>query len=425
MLLRLPVKLYYICPIDNLPSILRNGIYSHNLAEKEGVRTADLSDPTVQYRRANNSSFADFANGASLHDYVNLYINPNGPMMANILFKQRKLDQTVILSVDGSRVLSREGAIVSDGNCASSGTWFQWASSITQEEWGKISRLSKMETSTEPIENRRRQAAEVLAPLMLPPDYITAICCGTERVRMQVEGLLAKEGLSRYVIHDPNLFFKYNRLGSGERLRAGRVGFYLGDCTSVDADVLVISTNTVGVMAAPGKALAGKGGLAGLYRLRCPKGYQIFREACRNRLVTIGNPCLIDFYQETCVSGPQSLAGITDLPHRFHVYFPTKVAPSYQERSRPENIEKGLVRLGQLLSRTDAETITMPSLGCGLGGMNFLDEFAPMAIGICNTFTNVNGKKIFTYLFAPQETRNSEEAALEVRLRALAAKVSS
>lgn len=422
MLSKYPTKLYYLCPIDNLASILRNGIYSHNMAEAKGVRIADLSDPTVQQRRAQNTSFKVFTGGKSLHDYVNLYINPNGPMMANILFKQRRLDQTVILSIDGTRVFASAGAIISDGNCASLGTKYQWANSTTTEEWATIARLSKIETSTEPIENRRRQAAEVLSPSRLPTEYITAVCCGTERVKEKVEKLLAEEGLSRHVIHDPNLFFKYNRLGSGERLRAGMVGFYTGDCTSVDADALVISTNTVGVMATPEKALAGKGGLAGLYRLRCPKGYQIFKEACQKKLISMGSPLIIDFYEETCVSNPQSLAGITDLPHRYHVYFPTKIAPSYSEKSKPENIERGLIKLGLLLADTDVKTITMPSLGCGLGNMDFLIDFVPMAIKICNTYANKNGKKIYTYLFAPQELKGSEESALEVQLRKLSSK---
>jgi len=233
--------------------------------------------------------------------------------------------------------------------------------------------------------------------------------------------LLAEKSLSRHVIHDPNLFFKYNRLGSGERIKADKVGFYTGDCTSVDADVLVISTNTVGVMAAPEKALSGKGGLAGLYRLRCPKGYQIFKDACRNGKVTIGNPRLIDFYEETCVASPLSLAGITDLPHRYHVFFPTKIAPSYAEKSKPENIRSGLVKLAMILAKTSAKTVTMPSLGCGLGGMDFIKDFAPMAIEICNKFVNAKGERIYTYLFAPQELSVADQTALEVQLRELVA----
>jgi len=417
-----PIKLFYLCPIENLSSILNKGVFSHNLVEQTGLRVADLSDSSVQSRRASNAAFKLFLGGKSLHDYVNLYINPNGPMMANILFRQRRIDQTVILSIDEARVFSRDGAIVSDGNCASANTHFQWASAVTTEEWTRISRLSKSETSIDTVENRRRQAAEVLVPESLSPDFVTAVSCGTPSVRNSVDDLLVQEGLSRYVIHDPNLFFKYNRLGSGERLKAGKVGFYTGDCTSVDADVLVISTNTVGGMAAPEKALSGKGGLAGLYRLRCPKGYQIFKEACRNGQVTIGNPRMIDFYEETCVANPQSLAGITDLPHRYHVFFPTKIAPSYSEKSKPENIRTGLIRLGQLLSATPAKTITMPSLGCGLGSMNFMEDFAPMAIEICNTFVNANGERIYTYLFTPQELSAADQVALEVQLRRLATK---
>ena len=158
-----------------------------------------------------------------------------------------------------------------------------------------------------------------------------------------------------------------------------------------------------------------------MYRLRCPKGYQVFREACKNGLITICNPRIIDFYEETCVSSPLSLAGITDIPHRYHVFFPTKISPSYSEKSRLEYIKAGLEKPGTLLRNTSIKTITMPSLGCGLGGMDFIREFAPMAINICNSYVNKEGRKIYTYLFAPQELRSSEEAALEVRLRQIGA----
>lgn len=195
MVIRHPTKLFYLCPIENLASILKRGIFSHNLVEQKRLRTADLSDPTVQQRRANNAAFKLFSGGKSLHEYVNLYINPNGPMMANILFKQRKIEQTVILIVDGTRVFSREGAIVADGNCASANTGFQWASTLTTEEWARISRLSKSETSIDTVENRRRQAAEVLVPESLEPDYINAVSCGTPSVRKRVDELRKRSGV--------------------------------------------------------------------------------------------------------------------------------------------------------------------------------------------------------------------------------------
>jgi hypothetical protein len=69
---RHPIKLYYLCPIENLSSILRHGIMSHNLVEERGLRVADLSDPSVQEKRARNQGFARFSSWKSLHDYVNL-----------------------------------------------------------------------------------------------------------------------------------------------------------------------------------------------------------------------------------------------------------------------------------------------------------------------------------------------------------------
>ncbi len=92
--------LYYIVPVENLVGILREGkIYSRNKAKEKGLIKTDPSDQEVQQRRANKTIYKSY----TLHDYVNLYINPRNAMLYRYLKERRKI---VVLEISGS-ILSK------------------------------------------------------------------------------------------------------------------------------------------------------------------------------------------------------------------------------------------------------------------------------------------------------------------------------
>lgn len=57
--------LYHLTHVDNMPSILKHGLLSHNSAHARGLVMEDLSDPDVQDRRADRRR-----GDRPLHDYV-------------------------------------------------------------------------------------------------------------------------------------------------------------------------------------------------------------------------------------------------------------------------------------------------------------------------------------------------------------------
>lgn len=101
-------ELFYIAHLDNIPSIISNGILSHNRAERVGHHSIAL--PEVQGLRA----VKKIPQGRALHDYVNLYFNPRNPLM---YLRRDEVDSLCVLSVH-SRVLQAKGAVVSDQNAA-------------------------------------------------------------------------------------------------------------------------------------------------------------------------------------------------------------------------------------------------------------------------------------------------------------------
>ncbi|MEA5516825.1 DarT ssDNA thymidine ADP-ribosyltransferase family protein, partial [Nodularia sp. UHCC 0506] len=88
--------LYHMTYINNLASIIRNGLLSHNEAYRRGLIAADISDPDVQDRRANLSVY-----NIPLHEYVPLYFSPRNPM----LYKRREIQEDIVILGMESQIL--------------------------------------------------------------------------------------------------------------------------------------------------------------------------------------------------------------------------------------------------------------------------------------------------------------------------------
>lgn len=113
------------------------------------------------------------------------------------------------------------------------------------------------------------------------------------------------------------------------------------------AQALVNPVNCQGVSGA---------GLAREFRLRYPDTQRRYRMACEmglspgNVFVALHNP------------GPWK-------PVRWIIYFPTK--DKWRGPSKSEYIRDGLVDLVQSVKKRPIESIAIPALGCGLGGLDW------------------------------------------------------
>lgn len=119
-----------------------------------------------------------------------------------------------------------------------------------------------------------------------------------------------------------------------------------GDLLSAHADALVNPVNCVGVM--------GKG-LALQFRRAFPNNYVEYKIACS---------CLQVFPGLMHVTA----TGRADGP-KYIVNFPTK--RHWRDSSHIEDIECGLLDLVKVVRRHSIESIAVPALGCGLGGLDW------------------------------------------------------
>lgn len=384
---------------------MRHGILCHNKIKELNLTHADLSDPDVQQRRRFNQDFKNICEkDKSLHDYTNLYWTAKNAMMAKLICNQQA-NKIVILKINANRLLKSKGWIISDGNAAANMTkFYRKEDPEISLRFSEVRQTTFKLTSENAGENKRRMCAEFLFPEVVNADFIDQIASPTSIVDEKVKDILSKINKFKIRTVEPNLFFRFNKVGSGVRMRFGNVSLYRGDSFSSDADAIVISTNTVGVMADPRKVLEGKGGLAGTYRLKCPFGYLHFRKLCKDGIIRIGQPAVVDFHEVTGVTDILSIEN-NDLYQRYHIYFPTKIKPSYQEKSDLQSIKDGLIYLRKDLEKLEIKKISMPALGCGLGGLDFIKDVLPVIIFQGNKFINKNGAEIEIDLFMPQNEK--------------------
>lgn len=119
-----------------------------------------------------------------------------------------------------------------------------------------------------------------------------------------------------------------------------------GNILSAEADALVNTVNTVGIM--------GKG-VALQFKRAFPENYKRYTEACERGEVQLGSVLVYS-------------RGTLDRP-KYIINFPTK--GHWRSSSRLEDIESGLQDLVHKVAELDVNSIALPPLGCGNGGLEW------------------------------------------------------
>lgn len=124
------------------------------------------------------------------------------------------------------------------------------------------------------------------------------------------------------------------------------IQFKQGNLLTEDVEALVNSVNCVGVMGR---------GIALQFRNVFPANFQAYAEACKRHEVKPGQMLV---YETGQLTNP-----------RYIINFPTK--RHWKGKSRMEDIEAGLVALGEEIRRRNIHSIAIPPLGSGLGGLEW------------------------------------------------------
>ncbi len=123
-----------------------------------------------------------------------------------------------------------------------------------------------------------------------------------------------------------------------------------GDLLKTDVQALVNTVNTVGVMGR---------GVALQFKRAYPENYKAYRKVCEQNQLRPGKLYTFNLNR---LHNP-----------RYIINFPTK--RHWKGKSRIEDIESGLNALVHEIDRLGIESIALPPLGCGLGGLDWNDVY--------------------------------------------------
>ena len=351
--MKVPRYFYYITHIDNLESILKKGILSRSQINKnllvklgvsKGIRSIHAED-IIQIRR--NKRFK----GYSLWNYANLYFQVRNPMLYRVILEFRP-ENIIVLQVN-SDVINSDNVGITDGNAASSETHFfedvnEGLSVLNSEQFQKDYWNES---------DKRKLMAELLVCNHIPKDKIIGIYTANETVAQRVRQDMKIGGLN--IIPDSNMFF----LPEYQKSISSRITLAKGDMFFSKMRTFTISVNTMGVM---GKGLASRA------KYQFPDVYVFYQDLCRQKKLRMGIPFLYkreENFIRTLLEDTKSFT--TENGSRWFLLFPTK--NHWKMNSPIDGIEQGLQWLLNSYKSMGIKSIALPSLGCGLGGLDWKD----------------------------------------------------
>jgi O-acetyl-ADP-ribose deacetylase (regulator of RNase III) len=246
--------------------------------------------------------------------------------------------------------------MITDGNAANNPTQFfkvPEGRKIIEAQWSVV----QAEYWNDLDGSKRRIMAECLVPDRIPPEHIDTIFVVDHDARKRAEALVGPTRIP--VVPEPNIFFK--------PWFRGRVGENIwlveGDMFFAKLHTLTVSVNLQGIM---GKGLASRA------KYQFPDVYVYYQDACRSRRITATKPCI--YKREASVDA--ELADLTtpiETPNatKWFLLFATK--RKWRENSRLDDIEGGLAWFRENFKSEGVQSVALPALGCGLGGLNWAD----------------------------------------------------
>ncbi len=185
--------LFHMTHIKNLPSIMKHGLLSHNLAHLR-YQPIDISNREVNDRRAHRR---DSIYHRNLHDYVPLYFRSKNPMSS---FLRDIADDLVVLKFS-RRLLLESGIVFTDGNAANWDTrFFNQLKHLNQLNWDCLN----ANYWTDFDDGKRQRCAEVLVHRVISAKAIQQIAVKNANTHKNALNFVTDKVP---VITQPELFF--------------------------------------------------------------------------------------------------------------------------------------------------------------------------------------------------------------------------
>lgn len=372
-------QLFYITHINNLPSILQQGILSHNIIEKQKINFTKIYDEEIVSKRKD----IRITNSKSLWEYANLYFQSRNPMLYRVVHEQ-SAEKIAVLAVDW-HVVKLPGVFITNGNAANFETDIITSGQDYWKIFTQLKNIFNSEFWNAEDGSKRKVMAECLIPDKISPNYIKEIYVVNDKVAGEIKQKIPND-IS--VIPEPNMFFSNPFIVQ----LSNNLSIFRGDMFFSKMHTLTVSVNIVGIM---GKGLASRA------KYQFPDVYVYYQDLCRNKRLLMGKPFL--YKRETSLDyiladEPATLKNINGVT--WFLLFPTK--KHWRENADFAAIEQGMQWLKAKYKEEKIESLAIPALGCGLGKLDWKDV-GPMLCKYLKTFD------IPIKLYIPSERKIPEE----------------
>lgn len=195
--------LYYISDLDNVPSILKEGILSRNQIKNLTINFTDISVTSVQKKR---KSYMKSNYGKDIHDFACLFFDSHTPMLRQLVFEFQKDHEVAILQVDPAILDVSLKSYYTDKSCNRSDfKMYNELKDLNNLKWEYITRdydliKSKIDKSKESYLKGIR-GAEILVKNKVPPRFISQeIIVKSKKAKKRLIQILNKNNRFEYNI---------------------------------------------------------------------------------------------------------------------------------------------------------------------------------------------------------------------------------
>lgn len=379
-------ELYYITHVDNLRSILARGVFSHEKIETEGVHATPIYDADIVSRRSQITT----PDTRNLWTYANLYFQPRNAMMYRVVHEINPSNLAVV-GVN-KKVVNEQGVFITDGNAAHETTQFYYPArglEVLRQQWSII----RNDWWNRDDGSKRKIMAECLILDHVKPEHIQSIYVTGDSVQNTVQKIVGDSHIT--VSSEPDMFFQPN-----SRTKIGdNISLIDGDMFFSNLQTLTISVNLQGVM---GKGLASRA------KYQFPDVYVAYQDVCRAKRITATKPYL--YKRESSLEEELADLGtplVTPNAVKWFLLFATK--RHWKDNSRLDDIEGGLKWVRDNFQKEGIQSLAMPALGCGLGGLDW-KEIGPL---MCKY---LHGIGISVAIYLPREHQMAAQYKTEAYL---------
>ena len=186
------IYFYHFTHIENLESIVKNGLLSTNKKNELGLKHTDVASETIQHRRSEMDVTCS-PNG-KVHDYVPFYFTTTNPMLLS-LTNHKNIDQPFIIFIAISiEKIVEDGVVFTDAsaNTNEPPNFYNNPDDLDKLDWDAINK-TKWGSSSD--DERHKRMAEVLIYEQVPFDWIDSIIVWNESFKNETTKIFKNNGL--------------------------------------------------------------------------------------------------------------------------------------------------------------------------------------------------------------------------------------